>query len=798
MNMTNLRHALRACLREPLFTAAVVLVMAISIGANTAMFSIVHAVLIRPLPFDRADRLVWISELKKADRGPLPVSRATLSDWQGAQVTLDSLAAYAPSTMELTARGVPLTISVGLVSWNFFSTLKVIPIAGRDLRPEAERTGAQPVVIVGEQFWRSHLSGDHSVIGDALRIDQKLFTIVGIAPAALTNVFGVDAVVPLAMRPAATNEQFDRGMRFLFVIGRLREGVSAADAERDLTRIQRLIASRESNHSGFESHVINLQEHFVGSYSWSLLVLSGALGVVLLVCCMNVASMLVARLSRRAPELAMRAALGASGARLMGQLLIESVVLALLGGAAGILFARLLLDVGTSLIPFRLGSLDELTLHAPVLLFAVGLALVSGILFGVLPALQVVRSDVSPLIRGAVTTSGSRGSSRLRALLIIGELALTVTLLVGAGLMIRSFIGLIRTDPGFQAEGVTAVSFSLPRTRYPETQDQIRFARDLVDRLATLPRMRAVGITTSLPMNSQSKLSPVLIGDQVKPLPGRTVEQASVTPGYFPSLGIRLIRGRGFTDRDSGLSPPVAIVSESFVRSYMPDENPIGKRVRTFFGARQAREIIGIVADVHHDGLTRRPPAQLYVPFWQEPAPSMIVTAAATTSTDKVVSLVAKVLREADPELPVQRSATLESLLTASVAQPRFHALLLGSFSALTLLVASVGLYAVVAYSSAQRGREMAIRMALGADPSAVVRSVVLGGFRLAVVGVTIGVLSSLLFSRVLRSFLYNVEQTDVITYLGVIGIVLSVATFASYIPARHVGDLDPGRVLRD
>jgi putative ABC transport system permease protein len=791
------RYALRVYARNPGFTLVAIFILALSIGANTAIFSIVNAVLLRPLPYPGSQRLVWITEFNPDDSiKESAVAGATYLDWTRGQRGFEGLAALSEDHAILASGGEPENVPAAAVSWNLFSVLGIRPQIGRDFLPTDDRAGSNPVVILGDQLWRTRFGANPGLVGQSVVLDGKLYEVAGVAPPALSYPPGASLWIPLVPRlpPSAWT---DRDVHILSVVGKLRPGGTVPAAEAEINSLQRQIALGDSSYAKFQARAVSLHQHIAGNVRLPLLILLTAVGLVLLICCANVASLILARAAARQAEITFRATLGASGYRIARQLLTESILLVACGGLIGVFVAFALVRILVAFSPQELPRAAEIGIHGEALLFTVLVSLLAGVLSGLLPALATLKLDSAQALREAGSTLNRGRARRARSLLVIGEQALTVILLVGAGLMLRSFIGLVGTDPGFRPERVVSMRFSLPPSRYPNAQAQGGFYRELLERVQTLYGVRSAGVISNLPMSGQSKTSPVLIDSQTRPVPGRIVQQASVTPGYFSAMSIRLVRGQVFTERDGDSAAPVAVVNEAFVRKYLGGADPLQTHVRTFFGKRVSRAVIGVVGDVRHEGVAKEPVPEVYIPYWQDSSPYMTLVARLDTDPLPAIGALRGVVHELDRQLAVERVATMESLLSNSIAQPRFYTFLLGAFAAMALLLASVALYGLMSYSVAQQTREVGIRMALGADPSNVLKMLLGQALRLSVIGLGLGFAGALAFTRVLSGMLYGVRPGDVTTYIAVGLLLAAVALLAGYIPARRAVSMNPMSALR-
>jgi putative ABC transport system permease protein len=832
----DIRYGLRQLRRNPGFTAVVVLTLGLGIGANSAIFSVVNAVVLRPLPYSHSDRLVWIAESIPALKSEV-VTGGDYVDWQDQNHTLDRIAAYdtvyrgslsegagsaGSADFNLTGRGTPARVHSAFVSASFFDTLGVEPQLGRAFTENEDQPNGPHVVVLMHPFWQQYFGSDPQVLGQTVNLDTAPYTVIGVMPASFRFPGETEAqiLLPLALNQA--NERLrTQGQRQVRIIGRLKPGISLAAARADLDEIR-----KQAQPSGgpmpaeggggrhramptpgpggpppaSELKVVPLAEHLAGNLRPAMLTLLGAVGLVLLIACANVANLLLTRASARTREVAVRAALGAGRWRLIRQLLAESVTLALAGGVAGLLFAAWGVNVIARLIPAGAGG-GILAMAAPkvdgnVLLFALAVSVFAGILFGLAPAVTVTRSDLAEgLKEGAqVASPGRRGW--LRGALAVAELSLALVLLIGAGLLIKSFYRLLQVDPGFASERVLTMDLSLTDARYPARQQKSEFFSQVLRRVESLPGVRSAALTDSLPLSPYQgflMMSPnhLLPRAALSSSTTAMMRMLTVSPGYFYTLGIPVFEGRTFTDHDDEHARKVAVVNEALARHLWPTEDPIGKQLS------HNLTVVGVVGNTRHEGLSQETESEFYVPYLQSPGNSMQLAVRTAAEPDSMVSAVRAQVRDVDPNQPLYHVATLQQVLSESLAPRRFNVLLLGIFAGIALALATVGIYGVMAFSVTQRTHEIGIRMALGAQKSDVLKVVVGQGFKLVVTGVAIGIAGALALTRFLSSLLYGVKPTDPITFAAVSLILIAVALLACYIPARRATKVDPMVALR-
>ena len=800
----DIRYGIRSLLKHPGFTAMVVITLALGIGANTAIFSVVNAVLLRPLPFKNPNRLMWLRETR-ADEAikDMPVSPPTFIDWQEQQKSFDELAGYSEEALILTGQGEPERIQAAAVSLNYLSMLTT-PAQGRFFATEEDRAGGLPVVVLSHRLWRTRFNADSNIVGKAITLDGKSYEVIGVAPRDFTAPSNQSApngvALWLPLMPRLKDVLTVRGAHYLMVVGRLKLNRTTAEAETDLSAIAQRIAQNDSSYKGYGARVIPLQQQITGDVREALLILFVAVGFLLLIACANVANLLLAQATTRQREVAVRLALGASRGRLVRQLLTESLTLSAAGGALGLLLALwgTQLMVGTSAV--NLPRADEISINPRVILFSLLVSIGTGLIFGLAPALQATKADLTTALKEseARITAGLR-QHRLRGLLVIAEVALTCVLLIGAGLMVNSFVHLLRVDPGFNPASVTAFTISLPRSKYAEKNRQVAFFQDLAERISVMPGVRAVGAINNLPTNGQSMTSPVEIEGQpaVNSDKSKYVQYAKVQGDYFRAMSIPLLRGRLFSDRDNGQAPPVAIINQALARQYFPGEDPLGKKLKTMFQGRGMREIVGVVGDVHHSGPLKDAPPQVYEPYPDNPTSAASVIVLAELPSPVLVAAVRSAVQTLDKDQPIDRIAPMSQLLADSIAQPRFYTLLLTVFAAIASALAAIGIYGVTAYAVAQRTREIGIRMALGAQLSDVLKLILSNGVKLTIIGVAIGLAGAFLLTRALTSLLSGVSATDPATFIFVSFLLVAVALLASYLPARRATKVDPLVALR-
>ena len=794
-------YALRILARGRGFVAVAVLTLALGVGANTAIFSVVRGVLLRALPYPEPRRLVAIQSVIRGS--VTAVSPPDFLDWRAQAKSFTGVAAYFLSTTNLTGDGDPERLTQARVSANFFDVLGIRPARGRAFVSGEDVSGAPRVVILSDGLWRRRFGADPSIVGRTITLDDFPTTVIGVAPAALRMPAGVDLWLTTRF-DASDLAQSARGARWIQVLGRLSSGATLSGAAGEMRAIAARLARFDPRHNaGVTTRVATLQENLVGAVRAPLLILLGAVGFVMLIACVNVAGLALGRTAARETELAVRTALGAGRGRIARQILTENIILSFGGGAAGIALAILGTRTLVTLAPAGLPLVQSVHVDAVVLSFALVVTLVSGLLFGVIPALHGSRQGIDGRLR-----AGSRGlslgasGSRLRQSLVVAEVALAVALLAGAGLLLRSFGQLVAVDPGFRPTDVSTLSLSLSPVRYPDAERQARFATTLLTRVGTLPGVTAAGISFSLPLtNSAFGLTFAIGGRPEKTGPDEPRAQVRIaTPDYFRAMGIPLLRGRGFTDADHAGSGRVLLISESAARQYWPNEEPIGQTLETGWrrdGRRFGGTIVGVVGDVRQFSLAGAPQPSIYAPLAQWPLDELSLVMHSAGSVVTTLAAARDVVHELDAALPVYDVRSFDDVVRESVAERRFYAMLLAAFAGLALVLAAVGIYGVIAYSVQQRRRELGIRIALGATRERVIALVLRQGMALTLVGVAVGLAGAGLLTRVLRGQLYGVSATDPLTFAAVPVILLAVALVACAVPARRAVAVDPATSIR-
>jgi putative ABC transport system permease protein len=794
-------YGLRRLSRAPGFALVAIGTLALGIGANSAIFSIIDAVLLKPLPFHDSESLVQVAQVWEGK--PAVYSPQNFLDVVAQAKSFESLAAIDTADVTLTGQGAPAHVPAAAVSAGFFDLLRVKPLHGRGFADGENEPGQSHVVVLGHRLWTHRFGADPEIVGRSVQIDRQPYLVVGVAPAGFSFPHDVELWTPVEYDPVFREKS--RGAWYLNVIGRRAAGVSLERAREDVRTIAARLATQYPDaNEGVGGTVIPLHKAIVGEVRNALLVLLGAVGLVLLIACVNVANLLLARVASREGELAVRTALGAGRGQLVRQLLTESVLLALLGGAAGLLLASLSLDALLALRPEGMARLAEVRIDRDVVAFATALSVFTGLLFGVFPALHMTRRATAQSLRegGRALLTGRGG--RLRGGLVVGQMALAMVLLAGAGLLIKSFTRLIRVDPGFHVEKALTFRISLPPSAYAEEPRRTAFYEELLARLGALPGVRSTGGVWGLPLGGNKAYMSFAVEGR-PPLPPAqqpSMQMQIATADYFRTMEIPVTRGRGFEPGDRAGAPQVVLLSETAVRRFFAGEDPIGKRIKVGWrrpdGQPEAGgEVVGIVGDVKEMTLAGETQPEIYIPYPQLPMESMDVVLRSAVPPSSLMSLAQAVVRELDPELPVARLRTLDDVVSRSLSEPRFYTLLLGAFASVALLLAALGIFGVMSYAVVQRSREIGIRVALGALPGHVLGAVLRQALVLAGSGVMIGLGGALALSQALAGLLFDVSPTDPATLGGMAILLTTVALLASYLPARQATRVDPVVALR-
>jgi len=797
----DVRFGVRTLVHSPVFSVVTVLSLALGIGANTAIFSVVNGLLLRPLPYPESERIVdvWHTPPQQSFPGldRFSVSPANYLDWKAQSIAFEQIAIYSYTGFSLSASNDPLPLIGAAVSSDFFSVLRTNAMRGRTFTSDEERPGRDQVALIGHGLWQRAFGANPNIIGQTLTINSRSFTVVGIMPAGFEFPREAELWVPLAWDE---KERQVRSIHDYLVVARLKPNVSLQQAKAEMNTISsRLEQQYPEENTGWGAVVIPLREDLVGDIRTALLVLFCAVGFVLLIACANVANLMLARGANRRKEIAVRIALGAGRARLVRQLLTESVLLAVTGGLLGLLLAAW----GSKML-VQLGSLPnsgEIGIDTWALGFTLLVSFGAGIIIGIVPALQFTRTSVSETLKqGSGRTGGSPIKQHTRKALVISEVALSLVLLIGAGLMIRSFWKLQNVDPGFDTHNALTMSVFLTPIRYSEPHQVLAFLDRAIEQIRAVPGVVSVGATTTIPLAGGGSTQPFSIEGRPAGAIGEQpmAQTRYITPDYFKAIGIPLRQGRVFADQDRDKSVPVVIISEAMARRFFPGENPIGKRLTPSFHSEQgAREIVGIVGDIKTSGLDVDSAAMMYMPYKQSPRPFMSFVVRTASSPESSIQSVSRAIYSIDKEQALTDVQTMDQVLTKSLSGRRFNMTLLLTFAGVALLLAAVGVYGVMNYTVTLRRRELGIRMALGAAKMDVLRLVLGQGLTLTLIGVGAGLISAYALTRLMASLLYGVTATDYLTFGSVSAVLIAVGLAASYIPARRATKVNPTIALR-
>jgi predicted permease len=789
--------ALRMLRKAPGFTVAAVLATALGIGANTAIFTVIKQVLLQPLPYSDPARIVDVNEYVRGQA--TAVSPPNGRDWRTGNQTLESLAFYTDQVLTLTGNGDPSRIFAGVVDARLDDVLQVPPLAGRAFTEDDMRPSARKVAILGYDLWQRAFGGDRGIVSRPIMLEGEPYEVVGIMPKGY-DFPDSDVWIPLQFEETAYADR-QRGAHYVSAVGRLRPGVTARQASADLDRIEQDLARRFPDKvEGYTVAAVPLLTSMVASVRQPLLVLFGAVAFVLLIACVNVSNLLLALATTRTGEIAVRSALGAGRGRLIRQLLAESVVLSILGGAVGLLLASWGVKALMAVAPADLPRAAGVQMDAAVLAFSVAISVLAGVTFGTVPAIIASRPDLTVFLRDAGRDGRGGGTRRrLRGALVTAQVALALVLLAGAGLAIRSFQRLTHVDPGFRTDNVLTFSISLPQATYPTTPSQVQFFRDYTERIRQVSGVAAAGAVMFPPVTRDGFGGSFTIYGRPEGADEGNAQVRSITPGYMEALSIPLKAGRVFTAQDGESAPRVAIVSESAARRFWPGENPVGRQIRVHVNesTRQPREIVGVVGDVRTRGMELAPVPVIYTPHTQYGPESMTVVVRGTGDPAALVPAIKSALGTLAPGVAIGRVRTMADLVAANVAQPRFRTMLLTVFAGVSLVLAAVGLYGVVAFSVSQRRAELGLRIALGADPRRVLRLVLREGMTPVAIGIAIGLGGAAMMARVMQSLLFGIDPFDPITFALVAFALALVGLAACYVPARRATRVDPAASLR-
>ena len=797
----DVRYALRMLAKRPAFSLVVILTLAIGIGATTAMFAAVNGVLLRPLPYANADQVITVWQYDRKERVEKDASPANYLDWKQRVTAFETFAGAEPYGNKWSSPNGPESLNTWLVTEDFFSVLGTPPLLGRAFRPDDYQPGNERIVVVSHAFWSSRLNADSAVVGRPITLDDQTWTVVGVMPTGFVFPQGQELWAPKIF---TDEERLRRGAMYYTVIGRLKPGATIESANAELTAIAAQLGKEHPRtNADVGVRLIPLSEHVLGDVRSGLLILLGAVAFLLLIACANVTNLFLADAARRAREFALRVALGAGRGRIIRQLLTESLLLAIAGGVAGLFLARMTVDAIRVLAPAGFPRIDEVSLDPYVMAFAFGVSALTALLVGLVPARRA--AGIAPgqgMLAATRSATAGRAGRRLRGGLVVSEMALACVLLVGAGLLMRSFLSLLSVERGYRSDHVVSMTM-FAWDYYPTEAGRVGFVREATARLAAMPGALSAGATSSLPLAGAIGAQRATFDIEGSPTPEGAQRPAahatSATPEFFSVLGITLRRGRVFSARDDAGATPVVVINESFARRFFRDQDPVGKRLVVGFAAAPVtREIVGVVGDVRHNGLAEEPRPALYVPHAQSPTGSLRFVVRTAVPSDRMLKTAQETLQQVNPAIPIARSTTIETLLADSLRERRFQLWLLGGFSLTALVLAAIGIYGVITYTTRERTRELGVRMALGARTGDVLRLVLRDGTALAVLGVVLGTLGAAALTRLLSGMLFNVQPLDPLTFALGASTLLVVAVFACYLPARRAAMLDPVVALRE
>ncbi len=794
----DLRYALRTLSRNPAFSFIVVLIIALGIGANTAIFSFVNGVLLSRLPFPEPDRIIVLGERNPEKSRSGVVSPRNLEDWEKQSGTIEQFGAWRDWRFDIRTPEGPSLVSAGIASPGLFAALGVKPVAGRLFLAEDNQPGRDHVVLITYRYWQANLEGDPAVIGQPITVDNESFTIVGVLPPQLGALAlgRFDIWAPVSVDP---DQYLDRHVRNRRVYARLKPGVSIKEAQAEMDVIaQQLAEQYPKDNAGYSVSVASLGDTQVRDVRPALLVFLGAVGLVLLIACANVANLLLARAAARRKEFAIRAALGAGRPRLIRQLLTEAVALALVGGMIGVLLAFWIVDLFVAISPGNIPRLDQVKLDGRVVVFALTLSLLMGVLFGLSPAIGSSKVNLVEHLKEGQRGSAAGLAARLRGLLVISQVALALVLLVGAGLLGQTFVSLVTLKPGFNPEHLLTFQLFPPMERYKKGTEVTAFYQRATEEFRSIPGVQSVGATSAGPQFGGYEPVDFLVQGKTAPASGEYphARYYNVGPGYFQTMQTALLSGREFTDRDTPNAPAVAIINQTMARRHFAGEDPLGKRL-LLVREKEALEIVGVVGDVRRFEVDDVVEPEIYCAYMQRPRWASYFVIRTDADATSIVGAVRSRMLAVDKDVPVLNVAAIDQLVSAALREPRFNTVLIGVFAGLALLLASAGLYAVIAYSVTQRTHEIGVRITVGAGQRDIFRLIVGQGMILALIGVAIGLAASMALTRAMSSLLFGVSATDPLTFAAIALLLTFVSLVACYVPARRAMKVDPMVALR-
>jgi putative ABC transport system permease protein len=804
--LKDIGYSLRSMAKNPGFSLVACLTLAIGIGLNSAHFSIINAVLLRPLPFKRSERLVvaWEtnSKLSGESKDHNEVAPANLFDWQEQNQSFEEFAAFNYLGVNLTGFEEPERLSGASVSTNFFNVFGMLPLMGRTFNSEEGVLGNHRVAVISHGLWQRRFGGNSGIIDNPIILNGVNYTVIGVMPPEFDLPFPttkqIDLWMPAAMSPAGKQ---DRKTHYLYVVGRLKEGDTIVQAQADMNAVARRLAEQyPDTNRDTGLRLVSLEDQVVGKIRPVVMILLGAVLLVLIIACANVANLLLMRNVVRQREIAIRTALGATRGRLVRQLLSESVVLALIGGVVGLMLAFLGVSLVKSISPDKIPRLKSLGLDSRVVGFTLLISLFTAGGFGLVPALQTSKVSITEALKEGGRGAGSgKLQARLRKFFVVFQAALALVLLISASLLIRSFVNLLNVDPGFKPDQVLTAQLSLSSGKYAQPAQQVTFFRQLIERLQAIPGVEKVGLTTALPLSDNNVTNGFTVIEHPPPAPPVEPEAnyRAVSPEYFDSLGMQVLRGRGFTTTDGTQTAGVVVINESMSRQFFAHEEPIGRHLTMTDRSEGPREIIGVVKDVKHFGLDSQPQAEMFVPIYQVPYRFVTVTLKGGPNAHALTAAVRREISPLDDSLPVFNIRTMNELMSKSLSPRRFSMLLLAIFGGAALIMAAIGIYGVMAYAVSERLQEIGIRMAMGASPGNILKMVMMQAAQLAVVGVVIGILMGRLLTGVLSNLVYGINTFDIITFVSAPVFLVLMALFASYVPARRAMAVDPISMLK-